>query len=748
MRPGRSGPGSPSARGSACRTPNPRRRRARRRSRSRLRRAPRGPATCVHRPSVRHPEVQDVVVLDPIGCTYGSPSTAAVPRGGRRWRHDAGRGGRARVAAVGVAGRSASSRPSSARRCSTGSVGGWCSPRPARPWWSPRARCCATSRPGGPRSRRSRASPPDASTSSPSRPWRPIRSRPSWGRSGCVPRRRHRARRPGRRRRAGRARGQRRVRGRHHRRAGRRSGDSPATRSCVRTSSRSSPGRERVAHHGGRRPRALPPGDRTRGHDDTAPSSRRRSPRPGVHATHRGGHGTTRRRSCRSCSPAPGPPCSPARWRNRRPRSARWWCRCDPASPARCTSSTATDLSPRRPPRSAALARRADRTSRRQVVGNPASRQAPNPPIEIGGAVQPEVLQARGGEARRVALGADHDHLDVVVDRLGDARVARRDRGAIRGGCARSRARRGSRPRRALPRGPRVDEQRAACDRGRRFGRGPGAAAARARRRQQLVDRDVIAARRAPIAAPSARSRCSALELALRARTIEVHRLQRRRVRRARWSPAAADGFTTRCTCPGRRRRAVPAGQRLLGEATAPPRRGRRSPAARRRRRRARRPSHRGRAGRRPGTSPTRSATRRSRRAPPRRRNQRSSGRCCTSASHRSRSCRELRRTPSSRAGESGTAETCAARGASDEDHGALRSSASDRDGRASAAISPRARVRVHRGEWCTSRRRRGGRAGAVGASDDDDSARRTTGARARPRGRSSAGPAAHGDAR
>ena len=45
---------------------------------------------------------------------------------------------------------------------------------------------------------------------------------------------------------------------------------------------------------------------------------------------------------------------------------------------------------------------------------------------QVGGAVETEVLEAGGGEARRVPLGAEQDHLDVVIDRFGDAGVAGR----------------------------------------------------------------------------------------------------------------------------------------------------------------------------------------------------------------------------------------------------------------------------------------------------------------------------------
>ena len=84
---------------------------------------------------------------------------------------------------------------------------------------------------------------------------------------------------------------------------------------------------------------------------------------------------------------------------------------------------------------------------------------------QVGGPVQPEVLQAGGGEARRVALGAHHDHLDVVVDGLGDAGVAGRVEAPLELVALDDQGAGDLALRAALPLGPGVDEQRAALDR-------------------------------------------------------------------------------------------------------------------------------------------------------------------------------------------------------------------------------------------------------------------------------------------
>jgi hypothetical protein len=101
--------------------------------------------------------------------------------------------------------------------------------------------------------------------------------------------------------------------------------------------------------------------------------------------------------------------------------------------------------------------------------------------------VQAEVLETRGRQARRVALGAHDDHLDVAVDGLRDARVARGIEAPFEV-VALDQQRAGDltlRP--ALPLGPGVDEQRAALDSRGGFGR-CDPLQARTCRREQVVD--------------------------------------------------------------------------------------------------------------------------------------------------------------------------------------------------------------------------------------------------------------------
>ena len=110
------------------------------------------------------------------------------------------------------------------------------------------------------------------------------------------------------------------------------------------------------------------------------------------------------------------------------------------------------------------------------------------PADEVGGVAQAEVLQARGRETRRVALGTHEDHHDVVVGCLGHARARRRIEAplqhvALDEQCTRDRAL-------ALPLFDRtgVDEQRAVLDGlGRALGR--DALESRACRFEQVVDR-------------------------------------------------------------------------------------------------------------------------------------------------------------------------------------------------------------------------------------------------------------------
>ena len=80
--------------------------------------------------------------------------------------------------------RCASWRKSSALPCSTASAAASCSRRPARHSSGPHARCCATSRSARPRSRRSPGSSPAASTCARSRPSPSTRWRRSSARSG------------------------------------------------------------------------------------------------------------------------------------------------------------------------------------------------------------------------------------------------------------------------------------------------------------------------------------------------------------------------------------------------------------------------------------------------------------------------------------------------------------------------------------------------------------------------------------
>ena len=189
---------------------------------------------------------------------------------------------------------------------------------------------------------------------------------------------------------------------------------------------------ERGAHHGGRHLGPLPAGHRAAGHDHPHPARggvRRRRRRP----AHRRGHGPTRgdpaararRRRCHALPPPAGRAGGHARCCRRVAAPA--------PRPDRCISSTASDRSPPRPAPSASSALHCsgpDQLSGQSAVaagcvGSPAAFHAEKPPTTSVAPVQSEVLQAGGGEAGRVPLGAEQDHLDVVIDRLGDPRVAR-----------------------------------------------------------------------------------------------------------------------------------------------------------------------------------------------------------------------------------------------------------------------------------------------------------------------------------
>ncbi len=111
------------------------------------------------------------------------------------------------------------------------------------------------------------------------------------------------------------------------------------------------PGTQRVAHDGGVGPGAVPARDRTGGHDDPPAARRRRSPMPACSRASRSSP-NNEKRSSRWSSPVPAPRCSRGHWRSRQPRSVPWSSPCGPACRGRSTSSTATDRSRRRPPRS------------------------------------------------------------------------------------------------------------------------------------------------------------------------------------------------------------------------------------------------------------------------------------------------------------------------------------------------------------------------------------------------------------
>ena len=312
-----------------------------RRRRSRCRHRPATTSTRDMPPSSagRDPEVQDVVLLNSISCTYGSPAARACSS---RWSTSGGmtRAAEAEhVSSPRSRRRSASSRPSSAPRSSTGSgarvvltAAGEALVEPARQV----LRDVETGR-----------AAVEAVAGLDRRAPRPRRAPHARRRSGGAA---GRARSgvahpgvdialadPGDAADGRRPRGERRVRARDHRRAGRRAPTSRATRSAARTCSRCSrpgsnashtmaiatlaalPARHRAGGHddphparGGVRRRPRHPEDRggrvaTRGDPPARPRRRRRDAVPAT-ARRAGGRA---RRGGRRAAPAPRPPGAP-----------------------------------------------------------------------------------------------------------------------------------------------------------------------------------------------------------------------------------------------------------------------------------------------------------------------------------------------------------------------------------------------------------------------------------------------------